>query len=58
MRSSTPGTYPTGVKISDQQIKAVPLARHQFHSEWNYTVHSGPNPEAQVNKTSDMKSTK
>jgi hypothetical protein len=53
-----PGTYPTGVKISDQQIKAVPLTREQFHGEWNYTVHSGPILEASLNKTSGTKSTK
>jgi hypothetical protein len=37
-----PGTYPTGVKISKAQIEAVPLTRHQFHGEWNYTIDSGP----------------
>jgi Rhodopirellula transposase DDE domain len=40
------GTYPSGVKVSDKQIKAVPLTRHQFHGEWNYTIHCGPIPEA------------
>jgi hypothetical protein len=35
------GTYPTGVKVSNAQVKAVPLTRQQFHGEWNYTVHSG-----------------
>jgi hypothetical protein len=39
-----PGVYPTGVKISNAQIAAVPLTRHQFHGEWNYTIHSGPIP--------------
>jgi len=33
--------YPTGVKIPDQQMKALEtqgiLARHAFHGEWNYT---------------------
>jgi hypothetical protein len=37
-----PGTYPTGVKVGNAQIEAVPLTRHQFHGEWNYTIHSGP----------------
>jgi CO dehydrogenase/acetyl-CoA synthase gamma subunit (corrinoid Fe-S protein) len=37
-----PGTYPTGVEISDAQLKAVPLTRHQFHGKWNYTIHYGP----------------
>lgn len=33
-----PGSYPLGVKISDQQLAAVPLRRHGWHGEWNYTV--------------------
>ena len=37
-----PGTYPTGVKVSDAEMRGVPLTRHKFHGEWNYTVHSGP----------------
>ena len=53
-----PGTYPTGMKVSDKQIKAVPLTRHQFHGEWNYTIHPGPTPEIPLNKTSNLKSTK
>lgn len=37
-----PGVYPTGVKITDAQIKAVSVTRDQFHGEWNYTIHPGP----------------
>jgi Rhodopirellula transposase DDE domain len=32
------GAYPLGVKVSDKQLAAVPLARHDFHGEWNYTI--------------------
>src|SRR5512132_3590337 len=32
------GRYPLGVKVRDQQLAAVPLARHEFHGEWNYTI--------------------
>jgi Rhodopirellula transposase DDE domain len=32
------GTYPTGMKVTKAQMKAVPLAPHQFHGEWNYCV--------------------
>ncbi len=32
------GTYPKGVKISDQQMAALPLHRHDFHGNWNYTL--------------------
>jgi hypothetical protein len=32
------GTYPLGVKVSDEELAAVPLARHGFHGEWNYSM--------------------
>ncbi len=31
-------TYPKGVKISDQQMHALPLDKHEFHGDWNYTL--------------------
>ena len=35
--------YPTGVKITDQQMRALTdngiLTRHDWHGEWNYTLH-------------------
>ena len=36
------GTYEKGIKISDQQIKELEtsqLHRHEFHGDWNYTMH-------------------
>jgi hypothetical protein len=39
-----PNWYPTGVKISDAELAAVPLAPHDFHGEWNYTITAQPNP--------------
>lgn len=33
------GTYPTGVKIGDADMAALPLTRHSFHGDWNYTLH-------------------
>ena len=32
------GSYPTGVKVSDAELAAVPLTRHDWHGEWNYTI--------------------
>jgi hypothetical protein len=32
------GRYPLGVKVGDEELAAVPLVRHEFHGEWNYTV--------------------
>ncbi|MGH9188545.1 MAG: ISAzo13 family transposase [Acidimicrobiales bacterium] len=34
--------YPTGIKITDAELAAVPLTGHQFHPEWNYTIGPGP----------------
>jgi transposase len=33
------GTYPTGVKVTSAQMAALPLSRHPFHGDWNYTLH-------------------
>src|SRR5215211_2655959 len=33
------GRSPLGVKVSDGELAAVPLARHGFHGEWNYSLH-------------------
>src|ERR1017187_7407014 len=30
--------YETGTKVSDAQLAAVPLNRHEFHGDWNYTI--------------------
>jgi hypothetical protein len=30
--------YPAGIKISDQQMAELPLTRHEFHGNWNYTL--------------------
>ena len=32
------GTYPKGVRITDKQMAALPLDRHPFHPDWNYTL--------------------
>jgi Rhodopirellula transposase DDE domain len=31
--------YPLGVRVRDEELAAVPLARHAFHGEWNYTLY-------------------
>jgi hypothetical protein len=30
--------YDTGVKVSDRQMDALPLTRHDWHGDWNYTL--------------------
>ena len=32
------GTYPTGVKVPDKDLAAVPLQHHDWHGDWNYTI--------------------
>jgi transposase len=35
-------TYHTGIQISDQQMGALPLTRHDWHGDWNYTLRPEP----------------
>ena len=30
--------YPTGIKVSDEQMAALALSRDEFHGDWNYTI--------------------
>jgi hypothetical protein len=32
------GDYPTGIKVTDEQIKAVHIKPEAFHGDWNYTI--------------------
>jgi hypothetical protein len=36
------GYYPTGVKITKEELAAVPITRDSFHGDWNYTIHPKP----------------
>jgi transposase len=31
-------TYPTGLKITDEELAALNIVRDAFHGEWNYTI--------------------
>jgi hypothetical protein len=33
-----PNLYPTKIKLTQQQRQAIPVDRHVFHGEWNYTI--------------------
>jgi hypothetical protein len=33
-----PGSYPAGVQVSDEQMAGLPLDRHDWHGDWNYTL--------------------
>ena len=39
-----PNWYPTGVKISNAELDALPLHPHDWHGEWNYTINAQPIP--------------
>lgn len=36
--------YPIGIKYTMKDVDALPITRHDFHGEWNYTVHSATRP--------------
>jgi len=44
------GTYPTGVKVSDQELADAGVSKHKFHGEWNYDV--GVKPRHQARRAS------
>jgi hypothetical protein len=37
-----PGSYPTGTKVSDAEMDTLPLTRHAWHGDWNYSLHPVP----------------
>jgi hypothetical protein len=38
------GDYPTGVAVSTERFRALPLQRHATHGDWNYTLLPQPPP--------------
>ena len=36
------GAYPKGTKITDKEMAGLPVTKHAFHGEWNYTVAKRP----------------
>lgn len=35
-------SFPTGVKVTDAELAAVPLKPHDWHPDWNYSVFPAP----------------
>jgi hypothetical protein len=31
-------TYPTGIKVTDEELKQINIIPDAFHGEWNYTI--------------------
>jgi transposase len=44
-------SYPAGTQVSDAQMAALPLSRHDWHGDWNYTLR--PQAYDQVNTAPD-----
>jgi hypothetical protein len=45
------GNYPTGEKLSDKemrQLEKTRITRHDWHPDWNYTIHAADITEEQV----------
>jgi Rhodopirellula transposase DDE domain len=32
------GSYPTGIKVTDERLAAVNLTPNKFHGDWNYSI--------------------
>jgi Rhodopirellula transposase DDE domain len=32
------GDYPKGIEVTDEQLAAVPITRHEWHPDWNYDI--------------------
>ena len=30
--------YQKGIKVTDREMKELPLVKHKFHGDWNYTI--------------------
>ncbi len=35
------GSYPTGIKVTDEELAAVNMTPDAFHGEWNYSIRPG-----------------
>jgi Rhodopirellula transposase DDE domain len=42
-----PGSYPAGEQVTDAEMDALPLARHDWHGDWNYTLRPVPSARPQ-----------
>jgi hypothetical protein len=36
--------YQKGVEVSDAELQAINISRHEFHGEWNYTISPNQQP--------------
>jgi hypothetical protein len=38
------GSYPLGIEYTPAEVEALPLTRHEFHGDWNYTIRPDDTP--------------
>jgi hypothetical protein len=43
-------TYQKGIKVTDHEMRQIPLVKHAFHGDWNYTIRKSPNEPDQESK--------
>jgi hypothetical protein len=36
------GHYPLGQKVTDAELAAIPLRKHEWHGDWNYSIDPAP----------------
>jgi hypothetical protein len=41
-------SYPKGIVVSDEEMQAINITCHDFHGEWNYTIHPGSRSDRTV----------
>jgi transposase len=46
------GSYPTGTQVTDAEMATLPIIRHDFHGDWNYTLHPPPHSAANAQDVS------
>lgn len=49
--------YETGARVSDGQMNALPLDRHDWHGDWNYTWPQPGRPRGKKISTGDAAAT-
>src|SRR5512147_1684333 len=37
-----PNSYPAGIKVTNAEMDAINIQRHEFHGDWNYTISPQP----------------
>jgi len=41
------GVYQKGIKVTDHEMKQLPIVEHEYHGDWNYTIKKSPEESRQ-----------